>query len=889
MTTTTTTTTLNNHTKKKNKKYKPFRVKLSSIVAIRYNKSNVAIRYNKSSLPTIISSSSSSSLLWNETWLHPLPGRDCNYNLIGKYIRCIFPKRIITMMMINEKQLHKQNKEIGIKERFLEGEIIELVSIRSNDNNNGIPVKLLIDKKYISTMPFLKHYQIKEEREKKEDDSNNNTTNNTNNETKMQMYEERIRGKNKVIIELILANGDSNHNNINQNSNCPLQQAKQKHVKWLIRKWIPKTNNNNNNNINNNNTNAMIEEIGNDYDTNSQKERNFRWYHTMLQYNNNHNNNNNHHHHHEYYKIGQVIKMDVNNENLNTTNDDHGGNKNGKGIKRKRDLLNNSSSSSSLAMVTVKEMILPEVTHSGRLAHHHLKELFDLDDNNYCESNTNDKNTTTRTFQVPIEDLIVLGRKVHRLENNNSETEIVERIEKLNNIDSSDFFVRYKYNVQQDIFHPIDCKDGTDSDLEYKVCHYCRRNMKRSSTIQCSKMHSSNLDDNKRTDSQSWCNECCQMFNTLIPQSLAKETEWVGPCCLGICDCSQCNRKPFRKSFQEHICKWVISDNIQRQVEVNNSSSCSLLQMTKALLDTAPPCDFELPFNIDDIIASPGVNPRKSSTGSPKAQRKLPQASSTEHGVSETDDKIDNMDQKDNSVEDKKFQPTCARCKSYDSFARGVRQANNSAAHAAQAVASVRSGGKKSDHLEENEGSKVTASKSSGRAARASQRRRNKGYEGLGLGLINDVRGREDVLRFGKSLIHGWGVFTDGQIREGDLIVEYRGILIGNAVADKREKEYEKAKIGSDYMFRIDSETVCDATHHGCVARFINASCTPNCYTQIITLNGTKRIAIYAKRDIMPGEELYYDYKFALEFDEAKRIRKFQHVVIYIAFPYYPL
>ena len=38
-------------------------------------------------------------------------------------------------------------------------------------------------------------------------------------------------------------------------------------------------------------------------------------------------------------------------------------------------------------------------------------------------------------------------------------------------------------------------------------------------------------------------------------------------------------------------------------------------------------------------------------------------------------------------------------------------------------------------------------------------------------------------------------------------------------IADRREKEYEKAKIGSDYMFRIDEDTVCDATHHGNVAR----------------------------------------------------------------------
>jgi histone-lysine N-methyltransferase SETD1 len=73
-------------------------------------------------------------------------------------------------------------------------------------------------------------------------------------------------------------------------------------------------------------------------------------------------------------------------------------------------------------------------------------------------------------------------------------------------------------------------------------------------------------------------------------------------------------------------------------------------------------------------------------------------------------------------------------------------------------------------------------------------------------------------------------------------------------------------------MFRIDGFMVCDATKQGNVARFINASCDPNCYTQIITLNGSKRIVIYAKRDIKAGEELCYDYKFPFEFDQSKRI-----------------
>ena len=118
-------------------------------------------------------------------------------------------------------------------------------------------------------------------------------------------------------------------------------------------------------------------------------------------------------------------------------------------------------------------------------------------------------------------------------------------------------------------------------------------------------------------------------------------------------------------------------------------------------------------------------------------------------------------------------------------------------------------------------------------------------------------RDREQHLLFDKSQIHGWGVYAETPISMGDMIIEYRGELIGNAVADKREKEYEKLKM-DDYMFRIDTCTVCDATMLGNVARYINASCSPNCYTQIITAGENKRIVIYAKRDIRREEELCY-------------------------------
>jgi histone-lysine N-methyltransferase SETD1 len=172
------------------------------------------------------------------------------------------------------------------------------------------------------------------------------------------------------------------------------------------------------------------------------------------------------------------------------------------------------------------------------------------------------------------------------------------------------------------------------------------------------------------------------------------------------------------------------------------------------------------------------------------------------------------------------------------------------------------------------ESEKKQEKKTASRAARANQRRMMKDVFAFGSTSLelDALAGRESHLRFDRSGIHAWGVFADQEIREGELLVEYRGEIIGNAMAEKREKEYEQAKIGSDYMFRIDGNSVCDATKQGNVARFINASCDPNRYTQIISISNTKRIVIYAKKDIQAGEELCYDYKFPLEYDEEKRI-----------------
>ncbi|KAA8906398.1 hypothetical protein FN846DRAFT_717561 [Sphaerosporella brunnea] len=137
---------------------------------------------------------------------------------------------------------------------------------------------------------------------------------------------------------------------------------------------------------------------------------------------------------------------------------------------------------------------------------------------------------------------------------------------------------------------------------------------------------------------------------------------------------------------------------------------------------------------------------------------------------------------------------------------------------------------------------------------------------------FNQLKKRKKPVRFARSAIHNWGLYAMENIAANDMIIEYVGEIVRQQVADMREKKYIKSGIGSSYLFRIDENTVIDATKKGGIARFINHSCTPNCTAKIIKVEGTKRIVIYALRDIKENEELTYDYKFERELDSDERI-----------------
>ncbi len=42
----------------------------------------------------------------------------------------------------------------------------------------------------------------------------------------------------------------------------------------------------------------------------------------------------------------------------------------------------------------------------------------------------------------------------------------------------------------------------------------------------------------------------------------------------------------------------------------------------------------------------------------------------------------------------------------------------------------------------------------------------------------------------------------------------------------------------------------------------------PNCSARVINVEGSKRIVIYANREIQDNEEITYDYKFPIEEDK---------------------
>ena len=93
----------------------------------------------------------------------------------------------------------------------------------------------------------------------------------------------------------------------------------------------------------------------------------------------------------------------------------------------------------------------------------------------------------------------------------------------------------------------------------------------------------------------------------------------------------------------------------------------------------------------------------------------------------------------------------------------------------------------------------------------------------------------------------GLGLFATAEIPKETKIIEYTGETIRND---------DTARYTGRYLFKIDDEYTIDGKSRGNTARYINHSCRPNAYTEIID----GKIWVIAKRKIKTGEEITYHY-----------------------------
>jgi hypothetical protein len=95
----------------------------------------------------------------------------------------------------------------------------------------------------------------------------------------------------------------------------------------------------------------------------------------------------------------------------------------------------------------------------------------------------------------------------------------------------------------------------------------------------------------------------------------------------------------------------------------------------------------------------------------------------------------------------------------------------------------------------------------------------------------------------------GLGLFATAPFKRGDFIIEYTGELISTDEADRR---------GGKYLFVVSDTQTIDGKGRANTARYVNHSCSPNAEAELD--EDELRVRIYAKKKILPGEEILYDY-----------------------------
>ncbi|CAJ1966641.1 unnamed protein product [Cylindrotheca closterium] len=799
------------HESRKRRLLSPFRIKVGCVVALRFRIDGNHIVHEASQGFTSFEKNvfDLKKKAFNDVWCDPKPGYDRGFNLVGRYIRCCFPKLVLS------SSFHVPEAST----QFLEGEIVSTVKDESQTicsklsyrqkEGRGTAVDLLISKECFKSMPFLLRFRM---------DSDVDTSRLDESSRRHHLNELRIKGSGKAIVRVVL-------------SGMKQQKGDDRLVvRWVVRKRIfvgnlipSKTGNEATKGVGD--AIAISSQIpkrrkiadsrqmfiGDGYDTELQQRTNWRWFASKF----------------NPMSFARTFRIPF----------EFFGCAISQAVGEVVRIIPEPPDSASLAMVTVRRLVLPEHTLVGRLSSQRDNAVFqDFDDSKRFYNNgqalpEEERETGSALFNVPIEEILVISKKIHdgaAVQQNETIRGLV--LTDAYSLDQNEFF-----NFNQEATHQF---------------------------VSAQNMNHQGLSDG------------ADLFQEKGTTKSSTPTRGA-PDCFGSYNSPLQNHQ---KLFDFAVSAATTSHSIQASMDER-----STFWTTQGLLKLIPNLDFSI--NHHDFIpltnlASSKPNFKKKKNISIKSKRNLgintlpsPASTTVKAALPVRPQGIPSVQppSQHNNVDTPLR--NCSRTFQFNQQTRGFEAGtleltdfHDKVNSPPEKVRNCR------PHVIPLTRRNQDAHPSN-RALRANQRRLLRNVVSIGLN-VDTLAGRdyEEHLRFDRSNIHAWGVFTDKEIKQNQMIVEYRGEIIGNSVAEKRELEYVKSNIGSDYMFRIDAFTVCDATKQGNVARFINHSCNPNCFTKIIYIEGIRRIVIYAKRNIDFGEELGYDYKFPLEYDPEKRI-----------------
>jgi uncharacterized protein len=105
-----------------------------------------------------------------------------------------------------------------------------------------------------------------------------------------------------------------------------------------------------------------------------------------------------------------------------------------------------------------------------------------------------------------------------------------------------------------------------------------------------------------------------------------------------------------------------------------------------------------------------------------------------------------------------------------------------------------------------------------------------------------------------KSRIYGRGCFALAHFSARKKIADYEGELVrGSRKIQSRLGRQDAIKI-----IQLNEKTAIDGSVGGNETAYINHSCDPNAFMRIMP---GEKVAIFARRDIRPGDELTINYR----------------------------